>query len=68
MIPERERMMKDGDIVTNQSERAARPSKWGLRNCGVFFPEKMSLNPNTEVMFPSLTSASRPGGDHLLLR
>lgn len=51
MIPERERMMKDGDIVTNQSERAAQPSKWGLEN-------EMSLNPNTEVMFSSLTSAS----------
>lgn len=29
---EREGMMKDGDIVTNQSERAAQPSNWGLEN------------------------------------
>lgn len=37
MIPERERVMEDGDIVTNQSERAAPPSSWGLENCVFFF-------------------------------
>lgn len=60
-------MMKDGDIVTNQSERPAQPSNWGLENCIFFFLEKMSLNPTTEVMFPNLTSASSPGGDNRIL-
>lgn len=33
-------MMKDGDIVTNQSERPAQPSNWGLENCIFFFSGK----------------------------
>lgn len=64
MIPERVGMVME--ILPLISLRGWPNPPTGASNCGegfFSFLEKMSLNPSTEVMFPSLTSASSPGGD-----